>query len=233
MSDTGPDWRKHRYKELFYRSGPKKILQVETLCGTAVGRSKATYPAYIFYNLQKTCNSAHVAGAKNLLGVNLTDATVVRALAAASPSKWYERKHSAVSALYPFMFSLADLLCPSNIQPLGMMAFAGSKFSIPAMISFGDKGPMLGRPIPPRPDQIRSRLVEQRNKLKSLLKGFDVAIDLPEIPEVSREIPQDLLPLIDPGYAQGIASSSISYWRATFISMNPTDQLGRPTTDHK
>ena len=226
--EADPDWRLHRYKELFYRSGPLGILQVDTLCRTARTRSNATYPGYIFYNLASTCRSAHTQGAINLLGVNLSDASAVQMLAASSTSKKLEKLNSAVGALYPFFFSLADIFCPSNVQPLGPMALAASRFSIPMILSLGRGRPILGRSLPPRPDQVRERLVEQRRKILEIFQEIGISIELPEIPEVSKVIPPELEPLIDRFDREPISSSPpISFWRATFISMNPTDELGR------
>jgi hypothetical protein len=231
LYDFGSEWSQHRYKELFYRSGPLKILQVETLCNSARNRINSAYPAYIFYNMASTCHAAHDAGARRLLGVNLSDASVVRALAAQSKSKYLERKNSAVGVLYPSLFSLADIFCPSNVQPLGPMALAPSRFSIPMILSLGRGGPELGRPFPPRPDQVRERLVEQRANALTLLREAGLVVDLPPIPEVSRGIPPELEPLIDRfDSGRDSSSSPVNLWRVTFISMNSTDEVGRPRT---
>src|SRR6185295_4974759 len=182
-----------------------------------------------FYNLADTCSSAYAAGAKNLLGVNLSDAAVVQTLAALSTTKKLEKQNSTIGVLYPFMFSLTDIFCPSNVQPLGPMAFSPSRFSLPMILSFGRGGPTLGRPFPPRPDQVRERLIEQQRKIVEFLREAGVSMEFPRIPEVSKEIPPELQPLID-RFDDGADSTSapIDFWRATFISMNSTDELGRP-----
>lgn len=196
----GPNWSTHRYKELFYRSGPLKTLQVETLCTTASTRTNATYPAYIFYNLADTCRSANEVGATNLLGVNLSDAFAVQTLARWSTTKRLEKQNSTIPILYPFFFSLADIFCPSSTRPLGPLALANSRFSIPMVLSFGPGAPTLGRPLPPRPDQVRDRIVEQQKRISESLRSIGAFV----------------------------SHAKIDFWRATFISMNPTDQLGRP-----
>lgn len=226
--DTGPNWRTHRYKELFYRSGPLKILQVDTLCNTARLSSSAIYPAYVFYNLSNTCYSANAAGWINFSGVNLCDAYVVQAFAARSNSPKVLRKYSEIVALYPHLFSLTDIFCPSNVQPLGPMAFSPPRFSMPMILSFGEGRPSLGRPYPPRPDQVRQRLVDQRSKIFDLSVGLGISIDLPSIPEVSKEIPSDLLPLIDRfDGGEELVASPVDRWRATFISVSARDEVGR------
>lgn len=228
LSDTGPDWSTHRYKELFYRSGPSKILQVETLCRTARTRSKATYPAYIFYNLERTCRAANSVGVSNLAGVNLSDANIIHLLAQVSTSRRMESNFSKVRALHPFMFSLADAFCPSNIQPMGPMARAGT-FSIPGVLSLGSGSAVFGRPLPPRPDQIRERLIQHRDRVIKIFGDEEVKLDLPKIPEVAHEIPIELERYIGiDTKSPGIERPSLDYWRVTFVSANPLDRFGRP-----
>jgi hypothetical protein len=140
-----------------------------------------------------------------------------------------DRLTSTVIALYPFMFTLADILCPSNVQPLGPMAFAASRFSIPMILSFGRGSPTLGRPLPPRPDQVRDRLIAQRSKSIEISRESGAPIKFPDIPQISTDIPPELASLIDgPSHRGPSELPKISHWRATFISMNPTDQLGDP-----
>jgi hypothetical protein len=228
ISEAGQSWHMHRYKELFYRSGPQKTLQVETLCKTARARSQSTYPAYIFYNLAETCRSAHELGATKLEGINLCDAHTVEWLATTSRSKRLERLNCAVGTLYPFLFSLTDIFCPSNVQPLPPMAFSPPRFSIPMIFTLANGRPSLGRPLPPRPDQVRARLVEQRQKLLEAFGTIKLEFEFPAIPEMSKTLSAELESLIGVIGESVAIRSPIDFWRATFISANPRDELGRP-----
>lgn len=233
LSEAKPSWRAHRYKELFYRSGASKTLQVQTLCSAARSRSTSTYPAYIFYNLASTCQSAYDDQATRLEGVNLCNAYIVARLASLSSSKTMERRNSTVGTLYPFLFSLTDIFCPSNVRPLGPLAFSPPRFSMPIILSFGLGRPSLGLPLPPRPDQIRERLLDQQRRVSEIFRDDGVMIDLPMVPEVSTSVPSHLEYLIESRADTLPRSSPIDFWRITFISINPTDELGRPTDRSK
>jgi hypothetical protein len=229
LYDNKKDWKYHSYKKLFYRSGPSKTLQVETLCNTALGRGPNTYPLYIFYNPERTCLLANSAGARKLDGVNLADAFFISKLAKVSTSKKLEAANKTVGAIYPSLFSLIDVFCPSNILPLGRMAFAPRRISIPLLMSFTKGGPQLGRPIPPRPDQVHDRLVEQRATVLKTLRDNNISLELPDVPNVSTEIPPYIAAIISRfENLEPYKPEPLNFWRITFVSANPRDELGRP-----
>jgi hypothetical protein len=217
LSEVGPDWNKHHYRELFHRSGPARTLQVELLCQTSAARA-ATYPLYIFYNPKTSCDLARASRVTTVSGATLCDAHIVRALA-----KKGNKSHSrTLGVLNTFFFNLADIFCPSNMMPIGPMMF--SKSSIPVMLSIGKNGPVLGRSIPPRPDQVRDRLISAQNATRQLLEAQGVSIALPDIPKIQDFVPEGIQALIDSfGVEQPEKPGRRNIWRVVFLSYNATD----------
>ncbi len=222
LTESNRGWDKNWYKELFYRPKTSGILQVDTLCQTA--KNRASYPCYILYNYAEACRLAHHAGALNFLGINLVEAHLIQRLATASSTAKLAKRNSSVGTLYPLLFPLTDIFCPSNLRPLGLMAFAG-RYTIPTALSFGPGGPTFGVPLPPRPDQVRNRLLDIRKKVSEV---GDRAIDLPRIPDLGL-VPPDLRYLVEELDWDGTTySKGLDHWRLTFFSYNPTDEFGRP-----
>ena len=230
VHDKSTDWRRHSYRELFYRSGPSKILQVETLCKAATSRttanSFATYPIYILYNSTTTLNLTRAGGATNVLGVNLCDGYLIYMFANFARPKSARSTLRTLDCLHPFLFPLTRLFCPSNILPIRPMSFAGS---MPAILSFHKGHTTAGQPIPPRPDQIRERIVREQNRVLELFPNEDVDFSLPEVPPVHNTIPDSIQRVLDNSQSPGsFERERLPFWRVTFVSATPRDDLGQP-----
>jgi hypothetical protein len=224
LHDSASDWRDHEYRELFYRTGFGKTLQVEVLCNAANSRGVGTYPYYVFYNPFNSCELARTAGIASVLGVNICDGYLIRVLAQSKRNRTIQR---SLGTLHPFLHPLSSVLCPTNIRPLGIMAF--SRQSIPLIASFEGGKATVGRPFPPRPDQIRATLVELQNRTAEAAEKVGIEHSLPEIPSIRESVPEDIRRVLT-GSPDGVPErlEPLRYWRVIFISENPRDQLGRP-----
>jgi hypothetical protein len=107
------------------------------------------------------------------------------------------------------------------------MAF--SRQSIPLIASFEGGKATVGRPFPPRPDQIRATLVELQNRTAEAAEKVGIEHSLPEIPSIRESVPEDIRRVLT-GSPDGVPErlEPLRYWRVIFISENPRDQLGRP-----
>lgn len=221
----GQIWTRHCYKELFYRSGSGNKLQAEILCDTARSQGTDTYPLYVFYNPARTCKLAHGAGNNGLLGANLADGFLVEALAKAANTRLLRTRNKSLKTIYPFLFFLSDLFCPSTVLPMPIMARGPGGIPIHLLISRAG----LGIPQPPRPKDIRQRLVDRRFGLVSSVEvSAQHLAKLPEVPAVADSIPDDVRTIINRA-REGFddrKSRPLKHWRITFISANPKEDVG-------
>lgn len=211
LHDAEQDWRRQQYRELFYKTGAGNTLQVDLLCNTATSRASA-FPLYVFYNPSGSCSSARRAGATNIVGVNLCAATTIRSLA--YPAR-FRSSNRTLGNLQPHLFRLSDVFCPNVVEPLGPLAFAGR--SIPLLLTFSERGPILGRPFPPTPEVVRSRLTEILSKT---LSGIEPEASTLALPPVSDSVPEDVQELVkNLGFIE--RRTPLNYWRVVFLSHNP------------
>jgi Family of unknown function (DUF6615) len=217
----GALWTWHCYKELLHETGTPSQLQAQTLCDTA-RTQPATYPLYILYHPQGSCELADKAGAVALQGVNLADGFDIEALARSAKGRTLRTKHKSLGTIYPLLFSLTDLFCPSRVVPSSAMALAPQE--MPMVLAFEGGKLVLGTPIPPLPEDVRQRLVERRAQLAGGER--DVPPDsVPTVPQVATTIPPDVQRTLDRHFDRTVdrkdAEDHLSRWRVTFVSFNP------------
>lgn len=227
LYEKNAHWAYYSYKHLLHLAGNSGKLQAELLCETARTASFPTYPLYIFYNHANAYTLCRAEGVRNVQGVNLSDGFLMEAAIKLKTSKQWQREVKTLGALCPFMFFLSDIFCPETAVPLGPMAFSPKKFSMPLVMSFGGGPPTLGRPIPPRPRDVRQRLADTRQRLISAHEELpELKEVLPPIPEVGNSIPESIQSLMNRIRAQPDSKSEepLRFWRATFISYNPPEE---------
>jgi len=208
----GQRWRRHTYRELFHVSGG--ALQAVTLCNHARSQA-ATYPLYIFYNPSGSCQLAANKGVSSVNGINLVDGYLVEGLVTAANSRALRTSNRSLGTLYPYFFTLPELFCPSRVRSLG------------PMVGIENGGTTLGVPVP-RPEDIRERLSRALEASRSAsspeVRGARAVQELPEVPEVSKEIPADVQKRIENHFnperrdGGGHEPEALDHWRATFVS---------------
>jgi hypothetical protein len=213
------------------------------LCDTARGQ-QGTYPLYIFYHPRGSCDLAHKTGAIDLDGINLADGYSIEALVKSATNRLLRTRHKSLGTIYPLLFSLSDLFCPSRVAPTPPTALAHPGVPTPMVLSFADGRPVLGLPIPPLPEDIRQRLIERRERLTGIEGPLPPEYaKFPEVPEVSATIPPDIQRTIDRHFGRSgddtEGEAHRSRWRVTFVSFRPIDHAGpgsmggRPTRRKK
>ncbi|MBX3497519.1 MAG: hypothetical protein KF769_14885 [Parvibaculum sp.] len=225
----GAIWTRHNYRELFHTVGSSAKLQAELLTESARKSSVPTYPLYIFYNPSRTCELARAGGAPHVIGVTLAEGYFVAILAKAATNRRLRALNRSLGMLAPSFFSLSDLFCPPSILPLGPFAFAPKRTWMPLYISRNKGRETVGMPIPPRPQEIRERLVELRAHF-DLSSGSHFAGEFPEVPKVGDVIPDDVQAILDRrdhGDFQPLADN-LCRWRVTFISASPSEERPFP-----
>jgi hypothetical protein len=218
---SGSQWTRHSYKKLLYQTSGK--LQSKILCDRA-RLEAATYPLYMFYNAEKTCTLARSAGISLIEGVNLTDGYLIEQLTLAASSS--SRASLRLGNLHRYFFNLRDLFCPSNIFPLPIMNFYSEDGAqIPMALSFSQGRPTLGIPFPPRPEDIRTRLLQYKARVAQEIPP-NVSIqgdenpDWTQIPSIMNSIPQDVMEAMERRGRVTTESRHKRYsrWRITFLS---------------
>ena len=76
----------------------------------------------------------------------------------------------------------------------------------------------MGRPIPPTPQIVRDRLAAA---VQREAKG--IGLDLPGVPEVASEIPDDIRRVIALRDRDMPVVAGLDRWRITFVSESPYD----------
>jgi len=238
----GSIWSRHNYSEILRPSGAAGKAQADVLCDTARNASAPTVPIYLFYNPLTTCDLAAARGVKHLRGVNWCDGyRIERLVKAAAADKKLRTRNKSLAAIHPYLLSLPDLFCPPLFRAVGPMArwpgapFGGLAFPwYGTVIAIGPRGLMV--PIPPRPEDIRQRLAQARERVDEYLaeevtfrdEGAaqrDMATDeLTPLPEISQTIPPDVMARIERRESdeRDERDEKPTRWRVTFVSFNPT-----------
>lgn len=213
----GKFWKRHSYKELCHQTGKPPALQAVTLCNTA-RITAATYPLFMFYHPQRTCSLARADGVRNITGASLADGYDIERLVLASKSRATRTSNKSLKHISPLLFPLTDLFCPPTILPMGPMAFAPRERPMQLFVGRVGRDMVVGRAIPPTPQEIRSRLVEaSRSRAAS---DYQAA---PSIPLIADSIPEDVMRIIEGRGQIGRQTEGLRHWRVTFVSQNPID----------
>lgn len=228
----GKVWTRHSYRELLQMTGSSSTLQAVAL-GDIARAEAATYPLYIFYQPESTCMAARAAGFNAVTGVCLVDGYVIEQLAVNATTRMLRTRNKSLKTIAPLQFPLSELFCPLTILETGPYALVPGGFAFPVAIGGESGRPVIGVPIPPTPEVIRQRIAGER---KILPIAGEVIAGLPDVPEVSDRIPDEVLATIErPGssYASG---SGLQRWRVTFVSASPRDmdaELAHLTRSHR
>lgn len=218
----GKVWSRHCYRELYHKSGVGSQLQSETLCDTA-RHSLATYPLYIFYNSASTVDLARSGGCHQIEGVNIADGFEIERLVISAKGRALRTGNRSLKAISPLFAPLTSLLCPATILPITPMAYSGR--TMPLAIAQGVGGrPVLGTLTPPDPQTIRDRIARIRqgvaDGMAASLQDSKSPVDLPEVPAVADNIPDEIQILLERGATKPSGlSSGLDRWRLTFISV--------------
>jgi len=218
----GNDWRQHNYRHLRHKVGSG--FQADLLCHTAYNASVAgtpTYPLYIFYNPQSTCQSAAGDGYDDVRGVNVADGYDVRDLAI--------RRNRRLSALLTLFHPLSLLFCPSPFFAVQFFNFVAR--TVYLTMGVDASGRMsLGFEMPPRPIDIHDRLRVIRGADDTKMPRYrpspfgQEASRPPDLPPVATSIPDDVQVRIDRVRSAAPFDEAVlplDRWRVTFISSNP------------
>lgn len=219
LHDRGGPWRDHSYDELFYFTGSTASYQAEVLCDYARTQN-AAYPLYAFYNQDRSCRLARADGIGNVAGVNLADGFEIERRVLAATTRPLRQTTQKLGALQPLLFFLSDLFCPPRIVPISRAAIPSG--APPMVFSPGDGAPTFGFIMPPRPEDIRQRLVELLRRTRDQVSRSDGSV--PNVPPLAQSIPHDVLFRIA-RHREGAPTSDeerAPYWRATFVSIDPS-----------
>ncbi|WP_425375867.1 DUF6615 family protein [Rhizobium leguminosarum] len=164
------------------------------------------------------------AGALYIDGVNIAGGYHVEAIVKAGiASKGVKTKHKNLDALSHLFRPLADLFCPSRFS----ITRPGSEG--PGTTSFATElsGFMLIEP--PSPDEMRERVLRLHRTDEEMTKAYD----MPIVPDVADEIPDDIHDLIQPfsraAYSRITPRRKVDVWQAVFISnAGPKYEVRRP-----
>lgn len=219
----GAHWTRHTYRELLHTSGSSGRLQAQVLCDTARSQN-ATYPLYAFYHPGRSCALARNQGITHIEGVNLANGYAMETLTLAAMTPSLRTQVKRLGTLYPYFFSLRDLFCPDLVDPLGPMAFHPREgYAIPLILSFDAGRPVLGFPLPPRPEDVHQRLADHHGRLEEFYRLLAPELPFPEMPPVSHTIPDDVQATIERRRSAGPIGErgGSPLWRVTFVSGNP------------
>jgi hypothetical protein len=214
------NWKGQSYTQLFHKSGNSGKLQASVLCDAARAAPPSTFPMYIFYNPGQTCRLARRAACDKVEGVNLASGYEIEHLVTSAATTYQQRVNRSVATVSNLLFPLTAIFCPSTLREVGPFAYAGSQYSMPAMISFGGGLPSLGIPQLPTPETIRDRIL---GMIQFSSRPIDDSYS-PTKPtvEVASEIPDDVLQLLEQRSA--LAESAVRIgprWRIVFMSSEP------------
>ena len=222
----GRHWSRHCYRELLHKVGHAGPLQAKLLCDSARGEPNA-FPLYVLYHPDMACDLARAGGKMNLEGVNLADGFAIENLVTAATTPTLRTRNKSLGTIQPFLFSLTDLFCPPLLRTMPAMGFSpGRPFGPFFMISDGRR-PLVGLPLPPRPEDVRQRLVQVRSRVREV-SASTIISNLAEIPPLAREIPRDVLRRIEGGrrLLEAEEPSGLDRWRVTFVSDEPAPDVG-------
>jgi hypothetical protein len=222
LYQRGVTWRDHGYNELFHLTGSTGLFQAQMLCDYA-RTQPATFPLYAFYNQAASCDLARHDGITNVEGLTLADGYEVerRVIAATTPP--LRISASSLGNLQLLFFPLARIFCPGLFVPLGVMAFQPGVGRSPPL-TFGvskDGSRRFGYLLPPRPEDIRERLVDA---LGSAADPNETMRSV--VPDVSQFTPSDVLARIN-RHREGHFDHDeqrAPYWTVTVISADPPQE---------
>lgn len=168
-------WSRHYYKELL-KKGKKNKLQAQVLCDTARNALVPTYPLYILYNSETSCELSRQAEVYTVDGVNLADGFAIEALVRAANNRQLRTRYKSLGRIEPFLQPLQTLFCPTITERFGARSVSSGL---------------------PQPADIRGRLVVLRRKAKKSAEQNDLPIpEVSEVPEVAEGIPADVQRII-------------------------------------
>jgi hypothetical protein len=215
---TGLNWKSHSYKQLFHRTGPSNIYQAEVLCNWA-RLAPSTFPLYAFYNPQSSCTLARATGGAHIGGVNLASGYEIQRRVSAAKSPAQKKVVRSLGALSPLFFSLRDIFCPGQFVSMGPVARApGGDPDFSPSFHFDVTGRRMGILLPPRPEDVRIRLIEALNR--SIENGSGTKFEVPGVSSIPREIRAR----IESRDASFSADERRSHWTITLISRNAPDE---------
>lgn len=217
---AGKVWTRHGYKELLHTAGSGPKLQAVALCDTARAES-ATYPLYIFYHPESTCGAAAAAGFAAVTGASLADGYLIERLVMGASTRTLRTRNKSLKKIAPLLFPLSDLFCPPTVLATGPQAFAPSGFTFPVAVGRERGRPIIGVPVPPTPAVIRERIAASREVLAGT--GERAATDLPALPPVAEEIPEEVRATIERAQEGRTGKPGLRRWRVTFVSASPRD----------
>ena len=158
------------------------------------------------------------------MGVNLADGYEIerRVIAATTPA--LEQTTKRLGNLQPLMFFLSDLFCPSLVVPVGPRAFSPGPGGPSFTLSVHRGRMTLGFAIPPRPEDIRERLVAALAQSSDETESERTAV---AVPMVAESIPSDVLTRINRHRSgePAMEEEGDSYWRVTVVSRDPPFDL--------
>lgn len=219
----GSVWTRHNYRELLHTSGSGGKLQAETLCDAARVTGSATYPLYIFYNTAHTCELARSSGNALISGINLADGFIIERLVKAATTRALRTSNKSLRVIAPYLAPLFALFCPSTIKPVSIMGFHPSTALPPMYLGISEGRPVMGFPMPPTPIEVRNRIRALRAATSPGSSG-DAAKEgssLPDVPEVSNNIPYELQVALERLEAGAGPVGGLNRWRVTFVSNSP------------
>jgi hypothetical protein len=220
LYDHGANWQDHAYDHLDAITGVTGIHQAKVLCDHARAQN-ASYPLYAFYNQGQSCDLARAAGVSNVDGVSLASGYVIEKGIVGALDAATRGANKRLGALQPKMFSLSELFCPSRFAPFSIMNYwIGPRgFFPPLTFQVTDGRQQLGFELPPRPEDIRQRLVEA---LQRVAEDKLDAMELPEVPSVASSIPNEVLARIRRrSEGETVDEAPKPYWTITVVSADP------------
>jgi hypothetical protein len=216
----GTVWTRHGYKELLHTAGSSTKLQAVALCDTT-RKEAATYPLYIFYHPKSACAAAGAAGFTAVTGASLADGYTIERLVTGATTRTLRTRNKSLKTIAPLLFPLSDLFCPPTVRKAGPQAFAPGRPLFPMVIGREGGRAVLGFSFPPTPAVIRDRIA---GSLKAMAKdGEESAAELPAVPAVAEQIPEEVLARIERAGAAHLSGHGLRRWRVTFVSASPRD----------
>lgn len=215
---NGSIWTRHCYRELLYKPGRPPEFQATTLCNAATASSVATYPFYIFYNSNYTCDLARKMGNKTISGVNIADGYAIENLVVSANTRALRTSNKSLKKVESKLYPLSALLCPPRIGRLPPFAFTSGTRPAGIYLSVGQK--TAGVQMPPSPEDIRGRIIALRSGSVSEGVGPEQKFDslAPAVPAVSRDIPADVQAVLSRRWDGGYRARGLDRWRLTFVT---------------
>ncbi|MFA1676274.1 DUF6615 family protein [Rhizobium mongolense] len=195
-------WQYHKYQQLDHQAAG---ALVETLRDFSRQAAVPTFPIYIFYNPLATTALTRAAGKRNVLGVNIADAYQIERVVKHGLKSGNRFKNLAT--LSPYMRPMTDLFCPT----VQMRTTSSGKTTISFQTAASDFTEA------PTPDAIHERLTGM------FFARAGSEGEIPAVPNVGTDIPDDVRIMIEPTLGARYASISRrperhNYWRVVFVS---------------